>query len=66
MAIKLTNAKAALEQMIVVKCMLEGQEHNIKDKSSTEYQVVKAKLDTIVAVIDSLSYGFDMVEKVTE
>lgn len=66
MAIKLTNAKAAFEQMIVVKCKLEGQAHNIKDKSSAEYQVVMAKLDTIIAVIESMSYGFDMVEKVTK
>lgn len=66
MTIKLNNAKAAFEQMITVKCMLESEEHNIKDKSSTEYQVVKAKLDTIIAVIDSMSYGFDMVEKVTK
>lgn len=66
MAIKLNNAKAAFEQMITVKCMLESQEHSIKDKDSTEYRVVKAKLDTIIAVIDSMSYGFDLVEKVAK
>ena len=66
MAIKLNNAKAAFEQMITVKCILEGQAHSIKDKTSVDYQVVAAKLDTIIAVIDSMSFGFDMIEKVTK